>query len=256
MTDVASEPGQTVSASVPVPGQPSDTPVDPMSASTVPVQPVAPVTYGTPTQAPTDEAEKSTVDTVKEKAAEFAGQAGEALEKAGDAVQDAAGRALAATKEAAANVADRIRNNASLPASRGRTTIANEVVEKIAGIAAREVPGVYDLGGDVARVFAAVKERLKLGEESSAQGISVKLDGKTAEIEVVIVIEFGFQVFSVTEKVREKVISSVENLLGLEVLAVDVTVDDVHVSEEGPIGNDAERAKGYVSETKAIVVGE
>src|SRR5204863_1762186 len=148
-------------------------------------------------------------------------------------------RALVATREAASNVADRIRNNASLPASRGKTTIANEVVEKIAGIAAREVPGVYDLGGDVARIFSAVKERLKLGEESAAQGVTVKLDGKTAEIVVVIVIEFGFQVFSVTEKVREKVISSVENLLGLEVLAVDVNVDDVHVPDEGPVGNDA-----------------
>ena len=71
-----------------------------------------------------------------------------------------------------------------------------------------------------------------------------------------IVIEFGFQVFSVTEKVREKVISSVENLLGLDVTNVDVTVDDVHIDEDGPVGNDAERAKGYTAETKAIVVGE
>jgi uncharacterized alkaline shock family protein YloU len=196
------------------------------------------------------------VDSVKEKAAELADQAGDALEKAGDAVQDAAGRALEATKVAASSVADRIRNNATLPAARGRTTIANEVVEKIAGIAAREVPGVYDLGGDVARVFSAVKERLKLGEESAAQGVSVKLDGKTAEVEVVIVIEFGFQVFSVTEKVREKVISSVENLLGLEVTGVDVTVDDVHIPDEGPVGDDAARAKGYSPETRAIVVGE
>src|SRR5205085_10128226 len=99
---------------------------------------------------------------------------------------------------------------------------------------------VYDLGGDVARIFSAVKERLHLGEESAAQGVSVKLEGKTAEIEVVIVIEFGFQVFSVTEKVREKVISSVENLLGLDVTAVDVSVDDVHIDEDGPVGTDAE----------------
>jgi len=219
-----------------------------------PAEPATAVTYGTP--APADEAEKSTVDSVKEKAAEFADQAGDALEKAGDAVQDAAGKAVEATREAASNLAERIRNNATLPAARGRTTIANEVVEKIAGIAAREVPGVFDLGGDVARVFSAVKERLHIGEESAAQGVSVKLDGKTADIEVVIVIEFGFQVFSVTEKVREKVISSVENLLGLDVTNVDVTVDDVHIDEDGPVGNDAERAKGYTAETKAIVVGE
>ncbi len=171
-------------------------------------------------------------------------RAGELAEKAGDAVQGAA-----------ANVVTRIRNNATVAAGRGRTTIGNEVVEKIAGIAAREVPGVHDLGGDVARVLSAVKEKLHLGEESAAQGVSVKLEGKAAEITVVIVIEFGFQVFSVTEKVREKVISSVENLLGLDVVSVDVTVDDVHVPDEGAVSADAERAKGYVAETKAIVVG-
>ncbi len=183
--------------------------------------------------------------TVPDRAAALADKAGDLAERAGDAVQ-----------EAAATVVSRIRNNATLPASRGKTTIANEVVEKIAGIAAREVPGVYDLGGDVARVLSAVKEKLRLGEESAAQGVSVKLEGNTAEIQVVIVIEFGFQVFSVTEKVREKVISSVENLLGLDVVAVDVIVDDVHVDESGSASADAERAKGYVAETRAIVVGE
>ena len=155
----------------------------------------------------------------------------------------------------AGDVVNRLRNNASVAATRGKTTIANEVVEKIAGIAAREVPGVHDLGGDVARVLSSVREKLHLGEESAAKGVSVKLDGRKADITVVIVIEFGFQVFSVTEKVREKVISSVENLLGLEVVAVDVTVDDVHVPDEGAVAADAERAKGYVAETKAIVVG-
>jgi uncharacterized alkaline shock family protein YloU len=213
-------------------------------------------TPAVPAAAPGTDSDQSTVDAVKEKAAEVATQAGEALQKAGDAVQDAAERAVEATKEAASNVVSRIRNNATLPAARGRTTIADEVVQKIAGIAAREVPGVYDLGGDVARVFSAVKERLHLGEESAAQGVAVTLEGKTADITITIVIEFGFQVFSVTEKVREKVISSVENLLGLEVTNVDVTVDDVHINEDGPVGNDAERAKGYVAETKAIVVGE
>jgi uncharacterized alkaline shock family protein YloU len=59
----------------------------------------------------------------------------------------------------------------------------------------------------------------------------------------------------VTDKVREKVISSVENLLGLEVTGVDVTVDDVHIPDDGPVGNDQERAATYSAETKAIVVG-
>jgi len=194
-----------------------------------------------PTDQPVEESDKSTVDAVKDQLHEVGDRAGEALDRAGDA----AGRAYEASREAAGNAVTRIRNNATLAAGRGQTIIANEVVEKIAGIAAREVPGVYDLGGDVARVFSAVKERLHIGEESAAQGVSVKLEGKTAEILVVIVLEFGFQVFSVTEAVREKVISSVENLLGLEVTEVNILVDDVHVPDTGPVGNDEARAADY-----------
>lgn len=220
-----------------VPAQPADSPA-PVAAEPAPSAPA------------TDYKEKAA-----EVAAEVKENVGDALETAGEVISDAADKVVDATKEAASSVVSRLRNNASLPAERGKTVIANEVVEKIAGIAAREVPGVYDLGGDAARLFSSVRERLHLGEESAAQGVSVRLEGKTAEIEVVIVIEFGFVVYSVTEKVREKVISSVENLLGLEVLAVDVTVDDVHIDDQGPIGNDAERAAGYSSETKAIVVG-
>jgi uncharacterized alkaline shock family protein YloU len=239
----------------------SGVPAQPYPTQTRPPQiyPIAPADTDRPAGVdhlakPTD-TDKPALHSVQNRAAEVATQAGEALDRAGDAVQEAAGRAVDATREAAVNTVSRIRNNASVPAERGTTTIANEVVEKIAGIAAREVPGVYDLGGDVARMFSAVKERLHLGEESQAQGVAVKLEGKTAEITVTIVIEFGFQVFSVTEKVREKVISSVENLLGLEVTRVDITVDDIHVDDEHPVGSDAERAAGYSAETKAIVVG-
>lgn len=224
------------------------------TAAEVPAQPA-----GEPAAPPAAEAAPSTVDAIRDKATEIASdvadKAGDALREAGDAVQEAAGRAVEATKEAASTVVSRIRNNATLAAERGHTTIADEVVQKIAGIAAREVPGVFDLGGDVARMFTAVKERLHLGEESAAQGVAVKLEGKTAEIVVTIVLEFGFQVYSVTDAVREKVISSVENLLGLEVTGVDVAVDDVHIPDEGPVGNDEARAVGYNPETKAIVVG-
>jgi uncharacterized alkaline shock family protein YloU len=199
--------------------------------------------------APSTDTGSSTLDDVKERA-------GEVLDKAGDAVQDAAGKAYEATKEAAGNLVTRIRNNATLPAERGTTTIGNEVVEKIAGIAARDVPGVYDLGGDAARFVTSVREKLHLGEESAAQGVGVKLEGKQAEIEVVLVLEYGFQVHSVTEKVREKVISAVESLLGLDVTAVDIVVDDIHVDEKAHSGDDAARAATYQPETRAIVVGE
>src|SRR5262245_61258029 len=177
----------------------------------------------------------------------YAERAGEIAERVGDRVGDAVDRAANATGRIASQMVDRLRNNAELAAERGSTTIANEVVEKIAAIAAREVPGVYDLGGDAARLFSSVKDRLGLGggSEDSDRGVTVRLEGKTAAVELVIVIEYGFVVFSVTEKVRAKVIAAVENLLGLEVTEVDIVVDDVHVDDKRPVGDDEARAAEY-----------
>jgi uncharacterized alkaline shock family protein YloU len=187
-------------------------------------------------------------DRVNERFHEMAGRAGEAIAQA----TDEAGERISGATQAAVT---RIRNNASLPAGRGTTTIANEVVEKIAGIAARDVPGVYDLGGDTVRLLSSVREKLHIGDESKTQGIAVKLNGKEAELSITIVLEYGFVVSSVTDTVREKTISAVETLLGLDVTNVDILVDDIHVDQDGPVGDDAGRAAGYSSGTQGITVG-
>lgn len=220
-----------------------------MSESTetaaVPAQPAVASAPVVPAPAVPAADEPTTLDNIREGASDLAEQAGEQARKAGEAIGDAADRAVDAAKDAIGQAARRLRNNAELPADRGRTTIRQEVVEKIAGIAAREVPGVYDLGGDVARVFSAVKERIGFGEAEADQGVSVILNGTTASVEVTLVIEFGYVVHSVTDTVRVKVINSIENLLGLEVTNVDVIVDDVHIEEDAPVGNDQERAATY-----------
>lgn len=165
---------------------------------------------------------------------DFQAAAHDAVEKG----REAAERVGEAVSTAATNLVTRLRNTAEVGGDeRGSTTIADEVVEKIAGIAAREVPGVYDLGGEVSRVFASLKERIGLGEntnEEADRGVAVRLEGTTAQIDMKIVIEFGFVVHSVTDSVRTKVISAVENMLGLEVTEVNIRVNDVHVPDEAP----------------------
>lgn len=147
-------------------------------------------------------------------------------------VEEAASRAGDAVERAVT----RIRNTATVNEDRGTTTIADEVVGKVAGIAAREVAGVYDLGGDFARGLAFLKERVGLGDseggEQSDRGVRVRLEGTTAIIDMTIVVEFGYVVHSVTDAVRTKVIGSVENMLGLEVTEVNIRVDDVHVGDK------------------------
>ena len=73
--------------------------------------------------------------------------------------------AQAAPKAAGAS-ASRVDRSSGFSASRvsadenaaGKTTIADGVVAKVAGIAAREVPGVYALGGGGARAFGAIRD--------------------------------------------------------------------------------------------------
>jgi hypothetical protein len=56
---------------------------------------------------------------------------------------------------------------------RGATVINNSVVEKIAGLAVRQVPGVHALGGSAARALGAIREALSSTDHS--QGVSVQV---------------------------------------------------------------------------------
>ena len=62
--------------------------------------------------------------------------------------------ATASTKDVASS------NDSALVSSQGKTSIADTVVSKIAGIATREVSGVYDVGGGASRVVGALRERI------------------------------------------------------------------------------------------------
>ena len=60
-----------------------------------------------------------------------------------------------------------------LQTDHGTTTIEENVVAKIAGMAARQVPGVYDMGNAVRRAFSAVTDRIPTGQTNVTGGISV-----------------------------------------------------------------------------------
>jgi uncharacterized alkaline shock family protein YloU len=172
-------------------------------------------------------------------AADSASDVSAALDRGREAAQrvgEAAHQVGEKVGEAVSNLVTRLRNTAELEDDdpRGKTSIDNEVVEKIAGIAAREVPGVHDLGGQASRMFKSLREKIGLGEsenEEADNGVSVRLEGSVGTVDLKIVIEFGYVVHSVTDAVRTKVISSVENMLGLEVTEVNIRVTDVNVPE-------------------------
>lgn len=119
------------------------------------------------------------------------------------------------------------------PGSRGRTTIADGVVEKIAGLAARDVIGVHAMGGTgMARTFGAVRERAPGSSRSVSQGVKVEVGETQTAIDLDIVIDYGVAISDVAGTVREYVISAVERMTGLEVVEVNIAVSDVKLPGE------------------------
>ncbi|MER0242882.1 Asp23/Gls24 family envelope stress response protein [Streptomyces sp. HSW2009] len=118
------------------------------------------------------------------------------------------------------------------PASRGKTTIADGVVEKIAGITAREVPGVHAMGSGFARTFGAVRDRVPGGSRSVTRGVKAEVGEVQTALDLEIVVDYGVSIGDVTRNVREDVISAVERMTGLEVVEVNIVVSDVKLPDE------------------------
>lgn len=119
-----------------------------------------------------------------------------------------------------------------LASQNGSTRIAEAVVSKIAGLAAREVHGVYDLGGGAARTFGAIRERIPGASTNVSQGVSVEVGETQAAIDLNIVVEYGVAIAELAKAVRRNVVSALERMTGLQVVEVNISVDDVHLPSE------------------------
>jgi uncharacterized alkaline shock family protein YloU len=120
-----------------------------------------------------------------------------------------------------------------LQTENGRTTIADAAVAKIAGVATREVSGVYNMGKGAARTFGGIREHLPgASGPSYTQGVAVEVGDRQAAVDLDIVVEYGASIPDVADGVRRNVMSRVEGMTGLEVVEVNIAVDDVAIDDE------------------------
>ncbi|MDX2400873.1 Asp23/Gls24 family envelope stress response protein [Microbacterium algeriense] len=122
----------------------------------------------------------------------------------------------------------------------GKTTIEDAVVAKIAGIAAREVSGVYALGGGAARMVGAIRDALNTTDLS--QGISVEVGETQVAVDVTIVAEYPVSLQKVADDVRTAIHRAMVELVGMDVAEVNVTVNDVHIPSDDE-GDGAQEAR-------------
>ncbi|PCN47716.1 Asp23/Gls24 family envelope stress response protein [Curtobacterium sp. 'Ferrero'] len=109
----------------------------------------------------------------------------------------------------------------------GTTSIDDSVVEKVAGLAAREVDGVHSLGSGAARAIGAIRDAI--GQRDFGQGVKVEVGEKQVAADIVIVAEYPVALQQVADGVRGNVSRALEQIVGMEVAEVNVTVQDVHI---------------------------
>lgn len=120
----------------------------------------------------------------------------------------------------------------ALHTPRGDTAIAETVVQKLAGMAAREIPGVFAMGGGVRRAFNNLTERIPGSQTNVSGGVTVEKGERQTAIDVSIIVEYGVSIVEVSEAIRNNIITAVEGATGLEVIEVNITVTDVHLPED------------------------
>ena len=111
--------------------------------------------------------------------------------------------------------------------------IAEEVVAKIAGIAASEVIGVFGMNGGLVDGFSEI-----FGKKSFSKGVKVQVTEKDATIDLYIIVEYGCRIPDIAWEIQNRVKTSVENMTGLKVLEVNIHVQGVNLPKDVKDGKD------------------
>ncbi|MDO4412856.1 Asp23/Gls24 family envelope stress response protein [Cutibacterium sp.] len=130
----------------------------------------------------------------------------------------------------------------------GSTLIAEQVVQKIAGIACREVPGIHAMGSTGRRMLSSITDRIPGSTTNVSNGVQVEKGERQCAIDLSVVIEYGYSVVEVANKLRETIIDAVEYGTGLEVVEVNVQVTDVYL--QGDDEGDEDQPAQTISQRK------
>jgi uncharacterized alkaline shock family protein YloU len=136
----------------------------------------------------------------------------------------ASGKAPATTDTGSAVAQDRLNTGD------GQISVADNVVQKIAGTACREIAGVHAMGTTGARAFGAVRDRIPGSSGPNfAQGVGVEVGETEAAVDLDIVVEYGVSIAELGRSIQRNVKQAVERMTGLRVVEVNVAVDDVYL---------------------------
>lgn len=119
----------------------------------------------------------------------------------------------------------------------GKTTISDHAVAKIVGVAVRGVAGVYALGNGASRSLGALRD--VVGATDLTQGIRVEVGERQVAVDVIVMAEYGVPLQDLAMNIRIAVYKAVEELIGRDVIEVNIEITDVFI----PNGAENEKTK-------------
>ena len=109
----------------------------------------------------------------------------------------------------------------------GKVVFAEDVVATIASLAASEVEGVYGMSGST---FEGLGE--KLGMKNYTKGIKVEVGTVECAVDMTLIVKYGYRIQEVCQNVQQAVKNAIENMTGLNVVEVNISVNSVVFAEE------------------------
>lgn len=104
----------------------------------------------------------------------------------------------------------------------GTIQIAPEVLEVVAGLATVEVEGVAGMSGGLAGGIAEM-----LGRKNLSKGVKVTITGDRAEVEISIVVHYGYRIPDICDQIGRNVKHAIESMTGIEVSGVHIQIHGV-----------------------------
>ncbi len=105
--------------------------------------------------------------------------------------------------------------------------ISEEVIATIAGIAASGNENVAAMGGSFVDGIVGM-----LGKKAPSKGIKVEMKENQVNIDLAVVMQYGCKIHEVARDMQDRVRKAVQEMTGLEVLNVNVSVLGVSLSKE------------------------
>ncbi len=109
----------------------------------------------------------------------------------------------------------------------GTTKIADSVIARIAGLAAREVPGVHEMTGTgLQQAFGGLTGRVT-GQDQLDRGVVVQVGEVECIVDLNIVVDYEASIPQVAEAIRRNVSGRLQAMTGLQTKEVNINVADL-----------------------------